>query len=212
MASFLPYLFSSPGGLWYVFQYHLERPLQIESVLGTPMLFGKLIGVSQATFGHSHGTHMLVRRRPRGHGLGRLCCGVAGYVIGGGSPGGARPGHRVLALILALMTFGKVLSPQYLVWTLPACALAAARDRAVAILGGLTLLGRVLRGGGAFGRLSGAWGGSRRANERLARHHRAPRDSMKRICMAGCGGMLGQAFHIGAQGSCRSWNGMLGRP
>jgi len=59
-AAFLPYLFSSPSGLWYVFQYHLERPLQIESVLGTPMLFGKLIGISQAAWGHSHGSHMLV--------------------------------------------------------------------------------------------------------------------------------------------------------
>jgi len=46
----------------------------------------------------------------------------------------------VLALILALMTFGKVLSPQYFIWTLPAWALVAARDRALAVLGGLTLL------------------------------------------------------------------------
>ena len=46
----------------------------------------------------------------------------------------------VLALILALMTFGKVLSPQYFIWILPAWALVAARDRALAILGGFTLL------------------------------------------------------------------------
>ncbi len=60
LAPFLPYLFSSPGGLWYVFDYHLSRPLQIESVLGTPMLIGKLVGVSSATWGHSHGSHSLV--------------------------------------------------------------------------------------------------------------------------------------------------------
>ena len=47
-APFVPYLLSSARGIWYVFQYHLERPLQIESVLGTPMLFGKFIGVMQA--------------------------------------------------------------------------------------------------------------------------------------------------------------------
>jgi len=46
----------------------------------------------------------------------------------------------VLALVLALMTFGKVLSPQYFIWTLPAWALVAARDRVVAVLGGFTLL------------------------------------------------------------------------
>ena len=59
-APFLPYLFSSSSGLWYVFQYHLERPLQIESVLGTPMLFGKLLGADWATWAHSHGSHSLV--------------------------------------------------------------------------------------------------------------------------------------------------------
>ena len=46
----------------------------------------------------------------------------------------------VLALILALMAFGKVLSPQYFIWILPAWALVAARDRWIAVLGGLTLL------------------------------------------------------------------------
>ena len=46
----------------------------------------------------------------------------------------------MLALILALMTFGKVLSPQYFIWTLPAWALVAARDRVLAVLGGVLLL------------------------------------------------------------------------
>ena len=148
-APFLPYLFSSPSGLWYVFQYHLERPLQIESVLGTPMLFGKLIGVSQAAWSHSHGSHILLAR---GAGVAATASGgltllaVAGVYLlvwrrrerlRAAAPDQA---IAVLALILALMTFGKVLSPQYFIWTLPAWALVAARDRALAILGGLTLL------------------------------------------------------------------------
>jgi len=148
-APFLPYLFSSPSGLWYVFQYHLERPLQIESVLGTPMLFGKLVGLSQASWGYSHGSHMLVAR---GAGLAATASGgltllaVAGvYVLiwrrrerlRAAAPDQA---IAVLALILALMTFGKVLSPQYFIWTLPAWALVAARDRVLAVLGGFVLL------------------------------------------------------------------------
>jgi hypothetical protein len=149
VAPFLPYLFASPRGMWYVFQYHLERPLQIESVLGTPMLFGKLIGVSEAVWGHSHGSHMLVAR---GAGLAATASGgltllaVAGVYLliwrrrerlRAAAPDQAL---AVLALILALMTFGKVLSPQYFIWTLPAWALVAARDRALAIIGGFVLL------------------------------------------------------------------------
>jgi len=148
-APFLPYLFSSPSGLWYVFQYHLERPLQIESVLGTPMLFGKLVGLTQAAWGHSHNSHVLLAR---GAGLAATASGgltllaIAGVYLliwrrrerlRAAAPDQAL---AVLALILALMTFGKVLSPQYFIWTLPAWALVAARDRVLAVLGGLTLL------------------------------------------------------------------------
>ena len=148
-APFLPYLFSSPSGLWYVFQYHLERPLQIESVLGTPMLFGKLIGVSQATWGYSHGSHILVAR---GAGLaGTASGGLTLLALAGVYLLIWRRRERlravapdqalaVFALILAVMTFGKVLSPQYFIWTLPAWALVAARDRVLAVLGGFVLL------------------------------------------------------------------------
>jgi len=149
LAPFLPYLLSSPRGLWYVFQYHLERPLQIESVLGTPMLFGKLLGLTQATWGWSHGSHSLVAR---GAGLAANASGALTLLALAGvyllvwrrrerlratAPDQA---IAVLALILALLAFGKVLSPQYFIYTLPAWALVAARDRALAILGGFTLL------------------------------------------------------------------------
>jgi len=149
LAPFLPYLLSSPRGLWYVFQYHLERPLQIESVLGTPMLFGKLLGLTEATWGWSHGSHSLVAR---GAGLAANASGALTLLALAGvylliwrrreRLRAAAPDQAiaVLALILALMTFGKVLSPQFFIWILPAWALVAARDRALAILGGLTLL------------------------------------------------------------------------
>ena len=148
-APFVPYLIRSPRGLWYVFQYHLERPLQIESVLGTPMLFGKLIGVMQATWGQSHGSHILIAK---GAGIAATASGAltllavfAVYLLIWRRRERLRvtppdTAVAVLALILALMTFGKVLSPQYFIWILPAWALVAARDYWVAALGGLTLL------------------------------------------------------------------------
>jgi hypothetical protein len=148
-APFVPYLFSSPRGLWYVFQYHLERPLQIESVLGTPMMFGKLIGVMHAEWGHSHGSHILVAK---GAGVAASASGAltllavfAVYLLIWRRRERLRAtppdqAVAVLALILALMAFGKVLSPQYFIWTLPAWALVAARDKWIAAFGGLTLL------------------------------------------------------------------------
>ena len=147
-APFLPYVLKSWSGIWYVFQYHLERPLQIESVLGTPQLFGQLLGADWASWAWSHGSHSLIAP---GVGLaadmsgGLTLLAVAAvylFVWLRRHRLRAAPADQalvVLALLLALMTFGKVLSPQYFIWILPAWALVAARDRWIAVLGGLTL-------------------------------------------------------------------------
>ncbi len=148
VAPFLPYLVNGTSGLWHVFQYHLERPLQIESVLGTPQLLGQLLGADWATWAWSHGSHSLVAP---GVGLaadlsgGLTLLAVATVYLFAwlrrrhlrAAP--ADLALVVLALLLALMTFGKVLSPQYFIWILPAWALVAAKDRWIAVLGGLTL-------------------------------------------------------------------------
>jgi hypothetical protein len=148
VAPFLPYVLKSWDGVWHVFQYHLERPLQIESVLGTPQLLGQLLGADWASWAWSHGSHSLVAP---GVGLAADVSGgltllavAAVYLFAWLRRGRLReaPADQalvVLALLLALMTFGKVLSPQYFIWILPAWALAAARDRWLAVLGGLTL-------------------------------------------------------------------------
>ena len=60
IAPFVPYLMRSTSGVWHTFQYHLERPLQIESVLGTPQLLGQLLGADWASWAWSHGSHSLV--------------------------------------------------------------------------------------------------------------------------------------------------------
>lgn len=147
-APFLPYVFTSWSGVWHVFQYHLERPLQIESVLGTPQLLGQLLGADWATWAWSHGSHSLVAP---GVGLAADMSGgltllavAAVYLLAWLRRGRLRAAPQdqvlvVLALLLALMTFGKVLSPQYFIWILPAWALVAARDRWLAVLGGATL-------------------------------------------------------------------------
>jgi hypothetical protein len=149
VAPFVQYLWRSPAGIWHVFAYHLERPLQIESVLGTPMLLGQLLGAGWASFGYSHGSHYLVAP-----GVGIAADASGGLtllaVAGIYSLIWRRRARllavrqeqvlAVLALLLALMTFSKVLSPQFLIWLLPAWVLAGAVDRVIAVLGGAVLL------------------------------------------------------------------------
>jgi hypothetical protein len=148
IAPFVPYVLKSWPGVWHTFQYHLERPLQIESVLGTPQLLGQLLGAGWASWAWSHGSHSLVAP-----GVGFLADMSGGLTLLAVAAVylfawlrrrrlRAAPADQalvVLALLLALMTFGKVLSPQYFIWILPAWALVAARDRWIAILGGLAL-------------------------------------------------------------------------
>jgi hypothetical protein len=149
LAGFLPYLFVAPRGVWHVFQYHLERPLQIESVLGTPALVGQALGADWVEVGHSHGSHQLIAA---GADLAADLSGVLTfgalvivYVVRLGRRAKLRAAPEqlplaVLTLLLALMTFGKVLSPQYFIWILPVLAVVAVREPLVGALGALVLL------------------------------------------------------------------------
>jgi len=148
-APFLPYLFSSPSGVWYVFHYYIARPLQVESVLGTPLLIGQLLHIHPISWASNFGSQQLVA--PGAATLSNLSgalmlFGLAGvyYLIWrrrehlrASTPDQA---IAVLALIVALMNFAKVLSPQYFIWILPAWVLVAARDRVIAVVGGLALI------------------------------------------------------------------------
>jgi hypothetical protein len=149
LAGFMPYLVTAPRGVWHVFQYHLERPLQIESVLGTPMLLGQALGAAWVEVGHSHGSHQLIAA---GADMAADLSGVLTFgalvivyvvLLGGRARLRAAPEKlplAVLTLLLALMTFGKVLSPQYFIWILPVLAVVAAREPLVGALGGIVLV------------------------------------------------------------------------
>jgi len=148
VAGFMPYLVIAPQGIWHVFRYHLERPLQIESVLGTPMLLGNALGRWWVEVGHSHGSHQLIAT---GAGVAADLSGVLTFgalvivyvvLLVHRARLRATPEQlplAVLALLLALMTFGKVLSPQYFIWILPVLALVAVREPLLGLLGALVL-------------------------------------------------------------------------
>ena len=136
----------APQGVWHVFQYHLVRPLQIESVLGTPMLLGQALGADWVQVGYSHGSWQLIAA---GADLAAELSGVLTFgalvvvyvvLLGRRAQLRAAPEQlplAVLTLLLALMAFGKVLSPQYFIWILPVLAVVAVRDPLVGALGAL---------------------------------------------------------------------------
>jgi len=204
LAAFLPwvpYLARGSEGLKYVFTYHMERPLQVESVLATPFWIGHLADRVWVQVSTAYGSQFVATD---GAGTTALATGLvltaialAGFVFlwlrratladdlllviggllavlavfGGGLvlasasseaiagvslwiAGAAvlavyaliwrrretlRGDPRlvplaVLAVILAFMTFGKVLSPQYFIWVLPVIALVAVERRTLGAL------------------------------------------------------------------------------
>jgi hypothetical protein len=143
LVPFLPYLLVAPGGIWHVFEYHLKRPLQIESVLGTPFLVGRALGRTNVTVGYSHVSHAIIAH-------GAWAVAVLSGPITLVAVGGVlwllyrrrrylRATPRALptalyAVLLALMVGSKVLSPQYFVWLLPVIALVTLDDVVLSVL------------------------------------------------------------------------------
>jgi hypothetical protein len=134
-APFLPYL-AAPG-LWRFFRYHLDRPLQIESVLATPLLLARLAGLGEATTGSAYGSQFLAApgaaalARASGPLVAAALAATYAVLWRARSRLRADPALQPLAafcVLLASLSFAKVLSPQYLLWLLPCVALALPRS------------------------------------------------------------------------------------
>jgi len=142
-AAFVPFALVAPHGLWSSLSGQASRPLQIES-LGAAIL---------TTFGHprivtTHGSQNVA-----GHGLvaGAFSVLQVAVLVGLWIAFARGPATRerflryVAACVCAFIAFGKVLSPQFLLWLIPLVPLVVGRRGvgAVALLTAALVLTQV---------------------------------------------------------------------
>jgi uncharacterized membrane protein len=121
-------LVMSPGGAWDAITYHLERPVQVESLPASGLLLLDELGAGQADGTKSHRSDGLEHPAADAIALFSLVGMVAVIaLLTARAPGDTR--RLVLASLAAVAAFaalGKVLSPQYMLWLVPLGALAFA--------------------------------------------------------------------------------------
>jgi hypothetical protein len=122
----------------YPFTYHAHRPLQLESVPGTPWAAAALVGWTQPRVAHSYGSQNYAGEAPDAVASASpwvLAAAVAAvYVLVWRRRSVLRSSPELvpvaaLALLLVAICASKVLSPQFLIWTFPVIALCMAQSR-----------------------------------------------------------------------------------
>lgn len=148
---FLPFL-GRLDGLTGVVTYHAQRPLQIESVPGTPYLIAGAAGAWGVGTGTSFGSQSLAG--PGSELVGRASVWVGLLLVAGvyvlvwrrraslrAAP--ERVPVAALACVLAFTVANKVLSPQFLCWTFPLVALVVVGRGALQRITGILTLGAI---------------------------------------------------------------------
>jgi hypothetical protein len=121
----------SPGGAADAVRYQLDRPVQIESSPAMVLLGLDAVGAGDAVTISSHRSDSLLHDAS-----GAVAALFAGVLVGLVALLAARVGRTPRELVLACLAgtlafalFGKVLSPQFVIWVLPLGALAFAWGR-----------------------------------------------------------------------------------
>jgi hypothetical protein len=126
-----------------MFDYHLSRPLEIETLYASPFMIGISAGWLKGVVDTQFGSQVLIA--PGAETAGALAGPVTVLFLGAvywllwQRRGLLRQEPRVLplaalAVVLTFITFGKVLSPQYVIWLLPLAALVAVYRPSIGIL------------------------------------------------------------------------------
>jgi hypothetical protein len=151
---FVPYLLHGTHGLFYVFSYNEQRPLQIESLLATPYMVAHALGLSHEAIVNNYGSQGLSASGAKQVAALSPWLIVAALAVVYAFIWRRREYLRAtpsavplaaLALVLAFVCTNKVLSPQFIIWTFPLVALVAVgRGRGQRVLGLLLLLAMLL--------------------------------------------------------------------
>jgi glycosyl transferase family 87 len=145
-ACVVPFLALAPHGVWDSIVRQTTRPLQIESLGSAVLLLFHHAGGLSLTMRASHGSQNLAGTLADAVGAaetGLLVSALIGIwtAAASGPPQRERLVRYAVASVVAFVAFGKVLSPQFMIWLLPLVPLVRGR-RGLAASGllGLALL------------------------------------------------------------------------
>jgi hypothetical protein len=126
-----PFALLAPGGLWDSLERQSGRPLQIESLGAGVLLAADRLGLYEATVVSTHGSQNLAGALPDALAtvqtvLQLLAVAAVWALFASGRADRERLLTAAAAATVAFVAFGKVLSPQFLIWLLPLVPLVAA--------------------------------------------------------------------------------------
>ena len=144
VAIVLPVAVLSPGGLAESVTRQGGRPLQVESLSAALLLVGHQLELYEPTVVSTFGSQNLAGSLPDALAAmqtGLMVFAVAAvwllFAVGGATRARLFAGSAVA--VAAFIAFGKVLSPQFLIWLVPLVPLVAASLPAALLVGGLVL-------------------------------------------------------------------------
>jgi uncharacterized membrane protein len=135
---FVPFVINDPGTAATPFTYHERRPLQLESIPGTPWAAATLLGAARPRIVSAYGSQNFSGSAPDFVAAASpwalaICVGAV-YVLVWRRRSVLRDAPALvpvaaLAVLLVAICASKVLSPQFLIWTFPVVALCVAQPR-----------------------------------------------------------------------------------
>lgn len=142
-AFFVPFAALGPGGLGHSFGIQIDRPLQIESLGSTILLAAHNLGGLAVSYKTSYGSQNIVAHGATAmtdaSALVQLLALCAIWLAFARGPARIdRLATAAAACVAVFIAFGKVFSPQYLIWLIPFVPLA--RSRLASLLLGAALV------------------------------------------------------------------------